>query len=528
MTWVIDSSVTPPLRVNIKGPKGDQGIKGDTGETGQQGIQGATGPKGSTGDTWKPTVSPAGELSWGIDSGLNTPATVNIKGPQGQQGIQGIQGLKGDKGDTGEQGIQGTQGIQGPQGGKGDTGEQGIQGVQGPIGNTGHSWRPSVDAASNLSWTMDSSSSIPTTVNIKGDRGEQGIQGIQGPQGLKGDQGVPGMQGAVGEQGPQGEKGDKGDTGGIGDKGDKGDTWRPSVDGTGNLSWTLSNAETVPATANIKGPQGDKGDVGVSGADGFTWRPTVGIDGYISWANSVSTTVPESVYIKGPKGDTGLPGTTDYKGLINTPTIVPTSPLDETTAINIDAPETRIVPMLGSATTGTKPTGIHNGNAAISFQTHPGNYASQIWFNTNQNKLHTRSINGTSSWTEWAEIYTSSNKPTPDAIGAAPLTHNHTTLTAVSLIEFDTPSTDSTTLTLVKEGDDTHLDFTMSDDTSMHDTFRWRFRPYTTGNTTTLLELGYNKDESKGLLRLDGSMEISSKVEMKYNSSTESLDFVFI
>ena len=78
--------------------------------------------------------------------------------------------LKGDKGDKGEQGPQG---IQGPKGEKGDTGakgEQGLPGIQGPKGDAG----------------------------AKGDKGEKGEQG---PQGLKGDTGERGPQGPAGADG---------------------------------------------------------------------------------------------------------------------------------------------------------------------------------------------------------------------------------------------------------------------------------------------------------------------------------------
>ena len=49
-------------------------------------------------------------------------------------------------------------------------------------------------------------------------------------------------------------KGDKGDTGATGT------TFTPSVDESGNISWTNDGNKTNPTTVNIKGPKGDTGD----------------------------------------------------------------------------------------------------------------------------------------------------------------------------------------------------------------------------------------------------------------------------
>lgn len=40
------------------------------------------------------------------------------------------------------------------------------------------------------------------------------------------------------------------------------DVWLPSVDTSGNLSWTKSASSTVPTTRNIKGPTGPTGPAG--------------------------------------------------------------------------------------------------------------------------------------------------------------------------------------------------------------------------------------------------------------------------
>ncbi len=148
-----------------KGDKGDQGIQGQQGVPGTKGDTGAKGDTGVAGDTWKPAVSTAGDLTWAKDSGSTTPAARNIKGP---------------KGDTGAQGA------------KGDTGAAGMK------GDPGDTWRPAVDANGNLSWTKNSGSTPPGLQNIKGPKGDTGQQGIQGQTGAKGDKGDTGTKGDPG------------------------------------------------------------------------------------------------------------------------------------------------------------------------------------------------------------------------------------------------------------------------------------------------------------------------------------------
>lgn len=80
-----------------------------------------------------------------------------------------------------------------------------------------------------------------TLKGAKGDKGEPGVPGVQGVRGEKGETGKQGIQGVQGE---------------------KGDTWKPRVDGSGNLTWTKDATATTPTTQNIKGVKGDKGDPG--------------------------------------------------------------------------------------------------------------------------------------------------------------------------------------------------------------------------------------------------------------------------
>lgn len=62
--------------------------------------------------------------------------------------------------------------------------------------------------------------------------------------------------------------------------------WRPSVNTSGVLSWTLSESESTPSSVNVKGSKGDTGATGATGATGPR-----GLQG------------PQ-----GPKGDTGPQG----------------------------------------------------------------------------------------------------------------------------------------------------------------------------------------------------------------------------
>lgn len=80
-----------------------------------------------------------------------------------------------------------------------------------------------------------------TLKGAKGDKGEPGVPGVPGEKGAKGEPGIQGVQGVPGV---------------------KGDTWKPTVDGSGKLTWTKDSTSTPPTPQNIKGTKGDKGDPG--------------------------------------------------------------------------------------------------------------------------------------------------------------------------------------------------------------------------------------------------------------------------
>lgn len=133
-------------------------------------------------------------------------------------------------------------------------------------------WLPSVDTSGNLSWSKSSSSTAPTTRNIRGP------QGASGPTGPTGGVGPTGPQGIVGPTGPANNS-----------------IWYPTVDASGNLTWAKSTSSTTPTARNIKGPQGNPGSTGPTGPQGQPGNP--GSDGKT-----------------GPTGPTGPVGATGPTG----------------------------------------------------------------------------------------------------------------------------------------------------------------------------------------------------------------------
>ena len=244
-------------------------------------------------------------------SGTGSDVILNFVIPRGLQGIRGPQGLTGAQGPEGKQGIQGEPGVgftdqikvesmSSPSGGgytkytyyltDGSTREitvrHGKDGEKGDTGQTGKFYYPSVDESGNLSWTATPAPvhmAEPETVNIRGPEGKQGIQGEPGV-GFTDRVGVQNSTSSSGggytkytyymtdgstreitvHHGKDGEKGDTGQTGKF---------YYPSVDESGNLSWTATPAPVhmaEPETVNIMGAQGEPGKTPVKGTDYWT------------------------------------------------------------------------------------------------------------------------------------------------------------------------------------------------------------------------------------------------------------------
>ena len=332
LSWTNDGGFANPAPVSVRGPRGPQGEKGDMGEAGPQGPQGATGPQGETGPqgpkgdtgergaqgyTFTPALDAAGNLSWTNDGALANPGTVNLMGPQGPQGPQGV------KGDTGPQG---------PQGEKGDTGDTGPQGPKGETGN-GFKIMGYYASVSELQSAVPSpavgdaygvGASEPYDIYIWGGSSWVDNGPIQGPAGPQG------------EPGEKGEKGDKGDTGPAGAAGSSGATFTPSVDASGNLTWTNDGGLENPAAVNIRGPQGARGETGAqgetgpqgpqgekgdtgdagpqgpAGADGGYYQPGISAEGLLTWTPSrggmPAVSAASVIGPRGEKGETGAQG----------------------------------------------------------------------------------------------------------------------------------------------------------------------------------------------------------------------------
>ena len=261
---------------SLKGEKGDQGTGLDL-----------RGLIASTDELPEPEASIPGQaylvgteennVLWFFDENENQyrPAgplrgETGPQGPKGDTGATGAQGPKGDTGNTGAQGPKGETGATGPQGPKGDpftyedfteeqlaalTGPQGEPGKDGtsftvkdryetleelkaehPTGQGGDAYAIGT-ADDNIIYIWSESQNDYTPVGK--------LQGPAGPQG---------------SQGPKGEPGTDGENGGY---------YIPSLDDSGNLSFTGSKAGMPDVQAkNIRGPQGPKGETGEAGPQG--------------------------------------------------------------------------------------------------------------------------------------------------------------------------------------------------------------------------------------------------------------------
>lgn len=276
--------------------------KGDTGEQGPRGAAGETGPRGVT---FTPALDAEGVLSWTNDGGFANPAPVSVRGPRGPQGE------KGDTGDTG------------PQGPKGETGNGfKIMGYYASVSELQSAVpSPAVGDAYGVG------ASEPYDIYIWGGASWVDNGPIQGPAGPQG------------EPGEKGEKGDKGDTGPAGAAGSSGATFTPSVDASGNLTWTNDGGLENPAAVNIRGPQGARGETGAQGEtgpegpqgekgdtgdagpqgpagadgeDGGYYQPGISAEGLLTWTPSrggmPAVSAASVIGPRGEKGETGAQG----------------------------------------------------------------------------------------------------------------------------------------------------------------------------------------------------------------------------
>lgn len=152
--------------------------------------------------------------------------------PSPDQYTQIMQALSG-KVDT-DQGVQNAGKVLGIN----DSGQ--VEPMEGGSGSSDLLWRPSVSESGDLSWTQDSSTDPPETVNI------------MGPQGPAGKDGNPGQKGETGATGPTGPTGKDGITPKIGENG----------------NWYLGETDTGKPSRGEQGPKGERGPQGEQGPQG--------------------------------------------------------------------------------------------------------------------------------------------------------------------------------------------------------------------------------------------------------------------
>lgn len=170
--------------------------------------------------------------------------------------------------------ISGGSGEQGPQGDKGDKGDTGV-GVQSVAQTT----TSNADGGSNIV-TVTLTDGTTSTFSVK--NGSKGSTGANGTNGVSvssvkqtttstadGGTNVVTVTLSNGttstfnvKNGSKGNNGTNGTNGKDGADGEDGATFTPSVDSSGNLSWTNNKGLTNPPTVNIKGPKGDASEGG--------------------------------------------------------------------------------------------------------------------------------------------------------------------------------------------------------------------------------------------------------------------------
>ena len=162
-----------------------------------------------------------------------------------------------------------------------DSGE--VEPLEGGSGSSDLLWRPSVSESGDLSWTQDSSTDPPETVNI------------MGPQGPAGKDGDPGQKGEPGATGPAGNNG-----------------ITPTIGENGN--WYLGETDTGKPSRGEQGPKGEQGPPGKDGTPGQQGEP-------------------------GPPGQTGPAGPTGATPNIQIGTVQTLDPGNQATASMSGTPE---------------------------------------------------------------------------------------------------------------------------------------------------------------------------------------------
>lgn len=96
--------------------------------------------------------------------------------------------------------------------------------------------------------------------------------------------------------------------------GEDGATFTPSVDASGNISWTNDKGLPNPTTRNIKGPQGTPGNDGADGEDGHTPAITATKSGTTTTIKSDGVAI--ATINDGAKGDDGKDGADGHSPVV--------------------------------------------------------------------------------------------------------------------------------------------------------------------------------------------------------------------
>lgn len=111
-------------------------------------------------------------------------------------------------------------------------------------------------------------------------------------------------------RGAKGEKGDRGQQGIQGETGEQGGYYKPSVDSSGNLTWTNDYGYPSISSVNIRGPVGSKGEKGDAGdaatvAIGRTYEVDATSNAIVSNVGDSHNAVFDFYIPKGEKGEKG-------------------------------------------------------------------------------------------------------------------------------------------------------------------------------------------------------------------------------
>ena len=201
-------------------------------------------------------------------------------------------------------------------------------------------WKPTVNAAGDISWELALTGDIPDPANIKGPQGIQGISGTPGKDGEDGEDGItPKLKIdandiwnvsydneetwtslGVSATGPKGETGAQGPQGISGTPGKNGENGITPHIGENN-HWFIGDVDTNISATGPQGPAGTNGTNGKDGTDGKDGvSPTV-TTATIEGGNRVTFTYGEgsTEYIDVMSGIPGLPGVSPTVTVTNIP-----------------------------------------------------------------------------------------------------------------------------------------------------------------------------------------------------------------